>query len=302
MLTPRDILLVGSILVLGLNSTGRAQENAPPTTEKRPTHERSATRHEGPPPPEVDSPSVPEGMTLDEVLELAAGPPPASYPDVVLDDAVYAFILFEQLEYRAQGGGGDPLGWSTQGWIGGDFDKFRWKSEGQVVFEGLDEGESGTDLLYSRLISPFWDFQIGARYSNEWAGNGDYEDTWSGAIGLQGLAPYMFEIDNTLYVSEHGDVFWGFEAEYHVRITQRLVLQPRTELSLYAQDISERGIGAGLSDLSLDLRLRYEIMREFAPYLGIRHEFLLGETGNLAEAAGLDAGSVFYLAGLRVAF
>lgn len=302
MLTPRDILLVGAILVLGLNSTSRAQENAPPTTKERPTHEQSASRHEGPAPPEIGSPSVPEGMTLDEVLELAAGPPPASYPDVVPDDAVYAFALFEQLEYRAQSGGRDPLGWSAQGWIGRDFDKFRWKSEGQAVFEGLDEGESGTDLLYSRLITPFWDFQIGAQYANEWTGNGDYEDTWSGAIGLQGLAPYLFEVDNTLYVSEHGDVSLGFEAEYHVRITQRLVLQPRTELSLYAQDISERGIGAGLSSLSLDLRLRYEIKREFAPYLGIRSEYLVGETGNLAEAAGLDTSSVFYLAGLRVAF
>jgi copper resistance protein B len=112
----------------------------------------------------------------------------------------------------------------------------------------------------------------------------------------------MFELDSTLYVSEHGDVFFGFEAGYHVRITQRLVLQPRTELSLYAQDIPETGIGAGLSDLSLDLRLRYEIKREFAPYLGIRLEYLVGETGNLAEAAGLDARSVFYLAGLRIAF
>jgi len=300
---PRNILLIGSILVLGLNySIGRAQENDPSTTTVRPMHQQSASRHEDPPPPEVDSPSVPEGMTLDEVLELAANPPPSSYPDAVMDDAVYAFTLFEQLEYRARRGGGDPLGWSAQGWIGRDFDKFRWKSEGKAVFEGLDEGESGTDLLYSRLISPFWDFQIGAQYANEWTGNGDYEDTWSGAIGLQGLAPYMFELDNTLYVSEHGDVSFGFEAEYHTRITQRLVLQPRTELSLYAQDITEMGIGAGLSDLSLELRLRYEIRREFAPYLGIRFEYLVGETGNLAEAAGLDASSVFYLAGLRVAF
>lgn len=274
--SPRNLLLAGLLLVLGLNSAGRAQE--------------------------TDPPAVPAGMTLDEVLELAAGPPPASYPAAVSDNAVYAFALFEQLEYRARSGGGDQLGWSAQGWIGRDFDKFRWKSEGYAVFAGTDEGEAATDLLYSRLVSPFWDLQIGARYANGWTGNGDYEDTWSGAIGLQGLAPYMFELDNTLYVSEHGDFSFGFEAEYHVRITQRLVLQPRTELSLYAQDIPGMGVGAGLSDLTLDLRLRYEIRREFAPYLGIRFEHLVGETGSLAEAAGLDASPVFYLAGLRVAF
>jgi copper resistance protein B len=302
MLAPRSLLLVGSILVLGLNSTAWAQGQAPPPRKDQPTHEHAAGRHEGHPPPEVASPSIPEGMTLDEALELADGPPPASYPDAVVDDAVYAFTQFEQLEYLAQSGGRDPLGWSAQGWIGRDFDKFRWKSEGQAVFEGLDEGESGTDLLYSRLISPFWDFQIGARYANEWTGNGEYEDTWSGAIGFQGLAPYMFELDNTLYISEHGDVSLDLEAEYHVRITQRLVLQPRTELSLYAQDITEMGIGAGLSDLSLDLRLRFEIKREFAPYLGIRFEYRVGETGRLAEAEGLDASPVLYLAGLRIAF
>jgi copper resistance protein B len=98
MLTPRDILLVVSILVLGLNATGRAQEIELPTTAGRPMHQQSAIRHEGPPPPGFDSPAVPEGMTLDEVLELAASPPPASYPDVVPDDAMYTFTMFEQLE------------------------------------------------------------------------------------------------------------------------------------------------------------------------------------------------------------
>lgn len=302
MLTLRRLLLVGTILIFGLGTRAQAQVGDPPPTGGRPTHEQSADRHEGPPPPEVDSPSVPEGMTLDEVLELAATPPPSSYPDVVSDDATYVFTLIEQLEYRARDTGSDPLGWSAQGWIGRDFDKFRWKSEGEAIFDGFDEGESETDLLFSRLISPFWDFQIGARYANEWTGGGDYEDTWSGQIGLQGLAPYMFELDSSLYVSEHGDISFGFEAEYHIRITQRLVLQPRTEFSLFAQDIPEKSIGAGMSDLSLDLRLRYEIKREFAPYLGISYQLLVGETGNLAKAAGVSDSAVFYLAGLRLAF
>jgi len=295
-------LLIGTILILALNSRGQAQENDPPTTGERPTHEQSARRHAGPPPPEIDSPSVPEGMTLDEVLEQAAGPPPASYPDVVPDDATYVFTLIEQLEYRMRDTGRDPLGWSAQGWVGRDFDKFRWKSEGEAVFEGDDEGESETDLLYSRLITPFWDLQVGARYANEWTSGGGYEDTWSGQIGLQGLAPYMFELDSSLDVSEHGDFSFGFEAEYHVRITQRLVLQPRTEFSLYAQDIPEKGIGSGMSDLTLDLRLRYEIKREFAPYGGLRFGYLVGETADIAETAGRDTGTVFYLAGLRLAF
>lgn len=302
MLTLRRLLVVGSFLVLGLTSSGWAQENGPPTSGERPTHEQSASRHVGQSPPEVDAPSVPEGMTLDEVLDLAASQPPPTFPDAVSDNAIYAFTLVEQLEYRSRDTGADPLGWSARGWIGRDFDKFRWKSEGEAVFEGFDEGESETDLLYSRLVSSFWDFQVGIRYANEWTGDGAYGDTWSGQIGLQGVAPYMFELDNALYISEHGDVSFVLEAEYHVRVTQRLVLQPRTEFSLYAQDIPEQGVGAGMSDLSLDLRLRYEIKREVAPYLGIRYQLLVGESGNMAEATGRSDSSTFYLAGLRFAF
>src|SRR5690606_26054241 len=104
------------------------------------------------------------------------------------------------------------------------FNKFWWKNEGEAVFDGRDEGETETDLLYSRLITPFWNFQVGAQYANEW-GEESYKDRWSGVIALQGLAPYKFEIDNSLYISEHGDVTFAFEAEYDIRITQRLVLQ-----------------------------------------------------------------------------
>jgi len=130
----------------------------------------------------------------------------------------------------------------------------------------------------------------------------DYEDRWSGVIGLQGMAPYMFEIDASLYVSEDGDATAEFEAEYDLRITQRLVLQPRAELAFAAQDIPERDLGAGITDAVADLRLRYEIKREFAPYIGVRYRTLVGETDNNAEAAGADSEQVFFMAGILFAF
>lgn len=272
-----------------------------PTTAERPGHLESAQAHADKTAPPVEQPPLPEGMTLDDVLEYSRNPPPGNFPDPVPDDQIYVFTFVEQLEYRvAEDGGTDHLGWEAQGWIGGDFQKFWWKSEGEMVFEGADEGESETDFLYSRLFTPFWSLQAGVQYANEWGG--DYEDRWSAVIAVQGLAPYKFEMDHSLYFSEDGDVTLATEAEYDLRITQRLVLQPRGALGVSAQDIPERGIGAGFTDLKLDLRLRYEVRRELAPYLVVRYTTSLGETRDMAEATGADTGRWFFGGGVRFAF
>ena len=275
-----------------------------PSTAERLLHGESAAKYQesAPRTPQID-PAIPAGMTLDEVLEYAESPPPGNFPDPVPDDKLYAFTLFDQLEYRAatDNEAADRLGWDAQGWIGGDFNKFWWKNEGEAAFDGPDEGETETDLLYARLITPFWYAQVGAQYANEWTQD-DYEDRWSGVIALQGLAPYKFEFDNSLYISEDGDVTFVTEIEYDLRITQRLVLQPRSEVGFAFQDVAERRLGAGMTDITLDLRLRYEIKREFAPYIGIRYQSLVGETDNIAEADGEDTEQLFFLAGLRFAF
>lgn len=278
-----------------------AEERELPTTEGRSDHRESAHEHRDPPEGYTESPALPEGMSLDEVLERASRPPPDHFPDPVPDDEPRAFLLIEQLEYRLQGGGKDELGWEGQGWIGFDYDKLWMKLEGESVFDGRDEGEAEIDLLYSRLITPFWNAQIGVQYANEWE-SGDYEDRWSAAVALQGLAPGMFELDTSLYLSEDGDLTAAIEGEHDLRLTQRLVLQPRVELGFAAQDVSERGLGAGMTDANLDLRLRYEVKREIAPYLGVRYRVLVGETGNRAEAAGMDDDAFFVFAGLRLAF
>ena len=253
------------------------------------------------PPDYDDGPALPEGMTLDEVLEYAARPAPEHFPDPVPDDKLRMFTLIEQLEYRIADGRRDELGWEAQGWVGVDYDRFVWKSEGEATFEGLDEGESENDLLYSRLFTPFWSVQAGAQYANGWASS-DYEDRWSGVFALQGLAPGMFEIDSSLYISEEADVTLVAEAEYDLRLAQRLVLQPRAEVGFAFQDIPDRALGSGLTDAHLDLRLRYEIKREFAPYVGLRYEFLAGETADIAESMGSDTETVSLIVGVRFAF
>lgn len=292
-----SILLLGGLMSIPVFAQEREDM---PTTATRPEHTRSAHEHEDDP-PAIETPALPEGMSLDDVLDYAASEPPAHFPDPVPDDELRMFTLFEQLEWRAQDDGKDQLGWEAQGWIGYDYNKFWWKSEGESVFDGTDEGESENDLLYSRLITPFWNAQVGVQYANEWE-SGSYDDRWSGVIALQGLAPGMFELDNSLYLSEDGDLTASIEAEYDLRITQRLVLQPRAELGFAAQDIPERNLGAGMTDANLDLRLRYEFKREIAPYVGVRYRFLTGETADLAEDAGDDTEQLFFLVGVRLAF
>ncbi len=278
-----------------------AEERPLPTTEGRPDHRASTNEHRRPPEVHPESPALPDGMSLDEVLDRASQPPPDHFPDPVPDDALRAFLLFEQLEYRLQDGGKDELGWEGQGWIGLDYHKLWVKLEGEAVFDGPDAGESEIDLLYSCLVTPFWNAQIGVQYASEWEGDG-YDDRWSAAFSLQGLAPGMFELDTSLYLSERGDLTAAIEGEYNLRLTQRLVLQPRVEFGFAAQDVSERELGAGMTDANLDLRLRYEAEREIAPYVGVRYRMLVGETGNLAEASGGDDDAIFGFVGLRLAF
>lgn len=301
----RSLKTIALAVLLTFAGPALAQDEADvPNTADRPMHDESAARHDSAEPPTPDfEPAIPEGMTLEEVFEYAESPPPDHFPPPVPDDELFVFTLFEQLEYRVADDDStrDHLGWEAQGWYGGDYEKFWWKNEGEAVFDGSDEGETETDLLYSRLITPFWSLQVGAQYANGWDPD-DYDDRWSGAIALQGLAPYKFELDNSLYISEDGDFTFAFEAEYDIRITQRLVLQPRTELGFAFQDISERALGAGMTDAKIDLRLRYEIEREFAPYLGLRYQTLVGETDDIADDAGRDTEQLFLLVGVRFAF
>ncbi|MDX1645085.1 MAG: copper resistance protein B [Thermoanaerobaculia bacterium] len=285
-------ILLGLLLAAAAVAPLRAAPDAPRAA-------RSVDRPQGHDTPGGDqssdpseSPALPEGATLEEVLERAANPPPERFGHPVMDDALYVFTLFEQLEARfTDDDGADHLGWEAQGWAGGDSHKFWWKSEGAATIEGPQTGEAETDLLYSRLISPFWSVQVGAQYADGW-GDEETASRWSGVVALQGLAPYRFEVDGSLYLSEEGEVTFELEGEYELRVTQRHVLQPKLELAL----------AAGLTAVDLDLRWRYEIRRELAPYLGIAYQRLLGETAEIVEAAGEESDRFLVVTGVRFAF
>jgi copper resistance protein B len=248
-------------------------------------------------------PSLPEGMTLDQVLARAAHPPPENFPDAINDDRLLAFLLVDQLEYRvAATGTPSVLGWRAHAWLGGDLNRLVLKPEGQATFEKTRGFEAETDLRYGRLLTPFWSAQIGGQYANKWAEGDGYTDRWSGAIAMQGLAPGKFDVDLTAYVSEKGDFTSKLELEYDWRITQRLVAQPRTELTVAFQDVPDRNMSAGLTDVVGALRIRYELKREFAPYLGVRYRTSVFDSVDRARAAGKEPARFFFVAGVRVAF
>jgi copper resistance protein B len=213
-----------------------------------------------------------------------------------MDDAIYTFFQLDQNEYRLSDEGDHAYAWEAQGWIGTDYDKLFLKSEGEQPLDGpLEKAE--VQVLYSRLITDFFDAQVGVRYDFE----PDPERAYA-VLGLQGLAPQFFEVDAALFVSEKGDVSARFEAEYDLLITQRLVLQPRAELNVAVQEVDELGLGSGPTDFELGVRLRYEITREFAPYIGVHYERDLFDTADFTRNEGEEVGAVFFVAGVRLFF
>ena len=209
-------------------------------------------------------------------------------------------ILIDQAEVKIRNGR-EGYGWDAQGWYGGDINKLWIKTEGEGAFgEHVESAE--VQALWSRAIDPWFDFQVGVRYDIR----PDPERAYLVA-GIQGLAPYWFEVDGSVFLSNKGDVSARFEAEYDLRITQRLILQPMFELDLAAQDVRELGIGSGLSEASIGARLRYEIFpgsgpASVAPYVGIEYERAFGDTADFRRASGEDAGGWNLLIGLRTWF
>ena len=204
-------------------------------------------------------------------------------------------VLVDRLEAKVRDGR-DGYAWDVQGWYGGDINKLWIKSEGDGGFgERLEQAE--VQALYSRAINPWFNLQGGVRY--------DFQPNPKRAhlvVGIQGLAPYWFEIDGALFLSNKGDLTARFEAEYDQRITQKLILQPSIEFNLAAQDVAELGIGAGLSTAEVGLRLRYEFMPEFAPYIGVEYERSFGNTADFSRAAGDKAGGWSLVTGIRMWF
>jgi len=204
-------------------------------------------------------------------------------------------LMFNLAEYQVRDGR-DGYRWDGQAFVGGDTNRFWLKSEGEGAFrEGVDSAE--IQALYSRAIDPYFNLQAGIRRDLGPGPNRTYA-----TVGVEGLAPYMFEVGGAAFLSNKGELFGRLEGYYDQRITQRLVLQPRVELNLSAQDVPQIRLGSGVTDIELGLRLRYDITRRFAPYIGVSYEARTGRTADYARADGKDPTTTSFVAGVRFQF
>lgn len=231
---------------------------------------------------------------LKQLLPLALCASSTAFAAGMEDDPLLTMVKLDKLEVH-ETDDGNPWAWKADAWIGRDLHKLWLKTEGEYHDGETEEAE--LQLLYSRAITPFWDLQLGARRDFK----PEPERDWL-AIGVNGLAPYMFEVDAALFFGEDERMAARLDAEYEYMFTQRLVLIPEMEANLYSKADEELGIGSGLADLTLGLRLAYEVRREFAPYVGYTWTGLYGDTADYAEAAGGDSRSDAWVAGIKAWF
>jgi len=205
-----------------------------------------------------------------------------------------SMVMLNLAEYQVKDGA-DGFRWDGQAWYGGDIHRFVLKSEGEATGgEGVESAE--LQALYSRAIGVYTDAQFGLRQDFE-----PHNRTYA-TIGVQSLLPYWFDIEASLYLSNKGEFLGRFEGTYDLLLTNYLILQPRAELNFAAQNTLETRTGSGLSDAELGLRLRYEITREFAPYIGVSWDRQFGQTANYSRALGKSTEATSIVFGIRTFF
>lgn len=206
-------------------------------------------------------------------------------------------IMGDRLEMRYQDGDNVAL-YDIQGWYGNDYNKAWIKAEGEYNTSENEHEQTSLEALYSRNIASFWDVQAGLRH--DFINNED--DRNFAAFGVQGLAPYWFEVEATSYLSDEGDVSAVLEAEYDLLLSQRFIIQPRFETEVSLNDVPEYNIGSGVTGFETGIRARYEFSRKFAPYIGVSWEQAVGETADLMQADGEDTSKTFLVGGIKFWF
>ena len=212
----------------------------------------------------------------------------------VHDSALNSFFIFEKLEWQ-DADDGSALNWEAQGWIGGDVDRLWLRTEGERTNGKTEEAE--VHALWGHAISPWWDLVGGVRQDFK---PGDPQ-TWA-AFGIQGLALYNFEAQATAYLGEGGQTAARLEGDYDILLTNKLILQPTAEFNFYGKNDPQRGVGSGLSESEVGLRLRYEVRPQFAPYVGVTWNRAYGKTADYARDEGEDNNEARLVLGVRVWF
>ena len=215
-------------------------------------------------------------------------------PSPVMDNEIFAHVLFNEFESRSNGAG-NQFRWDGEGWIGTDWNRLWVKSEGFADSAGMSDGDH--EVLYDRPIphTRYFDAQAGIRADLD----SDPSRVW-GAVGIEGLAPYSFELAPTFYFRNDGHLAGRIDADYDIYLSQRLILQPQAEVNFYSEDDPARQIGSGFSDLDAGLRLRYTISRKFSPYIGYTYAGKYGGSADYTRAVGERTATPSFVFGVRI--
>ncbi|MBH0187487.1 MAG: copper resistance protein B [Nitrospira sp.] len=230
--------------------------------------------------------------------------PRQDWPSPVNDQERHLFTLVDVLEYRPGTGAGqsrDDYRWDIEGWYGGDYNRLWFKSEGQRDTAFKADYDVDFQLLYGRFIQKHYDVQIGSRVETQ-TFRGRNVTRGLGVIGIQGLVPYNYEVDAALFIDQGGKVSGRLAFTKDFLLTQRLILQGRFETNVAAQRVERFTTGSGLNNLEFGVRLRYEIRRELAPYIGFSLDRSFGETATLVRQEGGDSSQIRFVAGVRAWF
>jgi len=229
---------------------------------------------------------------LTDADRAAAVPPAHDHP--VHDNSIQSYVLLDRLEaWNAENGTG--LAWEGRAWIGTDLNRLWLRSEGERIDNRTEKAD--LEVLYGHSDSPWWDVVAGIRHDFKPGASQDFA-----AIGVMGLAPYKFEVAATAYIGQSGQTAARVEIQYETLLTQRLILQPLVEVNLYGKDDAHRDIGSGLGTIEAGLRLRYELSRQFAPYVGVVREFAFGRTASFRRDDDEHSDDTRFVAGLRIGY
>jgi copper resistance protein B len=262
------------------------EEPEPPATDG---HDHAAMSHDAHSPGAIPLTPMPAITDADRAAAWAPLQEHAMH-----GNALQSLVLFNRLE-GFDGENGDGLEWEGQAWFGSDLNKLWLRSEGERRSGAFESGD--LEVLYGRAFARWWDGLIGIRHDFKPGESRDFI-----AIGVSGVAPYKFEVEATVYLGPSGQTAARLEIEYETLLTNRWILQPLVELNAHGRDDPHRGVGSGLGTAEAGLRLRYEISRQFAPYIGITRERAFGKTADLRRTNGESRDDTRIVAGVRLWF
>ena len=302
-MTPGRLVVTALAAVVALGPGGAAGTPQPPTASehRHPPPPPTASGHRHPPPPETPPHAAGPGVVSPDqprtpIPPITDADREAAFPDLVTrpmaHGRVNGLFLLDQLEWRGDATHGGPV-WDAMGWVGTDRHRLWFRTEGHTESGTVETAEM--HALYGRPIARWWDLVLGVRQDVQ----PGPAQTWA-AVGLQGLAPYWFEVELTGYVGQDARTALRAEVEYDLLLTNRIILQPLVEANLHGTASPEHGVGAGLTDTDVGARLRFAIRRELAPYVGLTWHRLYGETGILAEAGGEARSRLRFVFGVRL--